>query len=223
MENKTHYFSEFIGTFLLVFLGTGSIIISEEYNGIIQAFGIGIVFGVTVWLLVQFFGRISNCHINPAVTLGFLFLKQITFCKAILYIFFQLAGALLASLLLKLIFPMNLNLGNTLPSGSWQESFLLEFFLSFILMLVIILFSTTQKFLLKVAPFLIGFTVFLEAWLAGPICGASMNPARSFGPSLVSNNLNFILLYFLAPILGMFLVVLFWNLNKKNAEKITIL
>ncbi|NJM80244.1 MAG: aquaporin [Flavobacterium sp.] len=198
----------------MVFFGTGSIIVSKECNGIIQAFGIGIVFGLTVWILVHFFGKITDCHINPAVTIGFLCLKQITFRKAVLYIVFQLSGALLASLLLKLIFPVNQNLGNTIPSGSWQESFLLEFFLSFVLMLVILV-TTTQKPLLKFASFLIGFTVFLEAWLAGPICGASMNPARSFGPALVSNHMDFILLYFLAPILAMLLVVLFWKKCKK--------
>ena len=215
MENRRLYFCEFLGTFLLVFFGTGSIIISEEFNGIIQAFGIGIVFGLTVWLLVQFFGKFSDCHINPAVTLGFLFLRQITFRKAILYIVFQLSGALLASLLLKLIFPMNQNLGNTLPSGSWQESFLLEFFLSFVLMLVILI-STSQKVLLKFDPFLIGFTVFIQASLAGPICGASMNPARSFGPALVSGNTLFLPLYILAPIVGMLFGVFLWNLFHKK-------
>ena len=218
MGNKKLYFSEFLGTFLLVFFGTGAIIISEEYNGIIQAFGIGVVFGLTVWLLVYFFGKFSDCHINPAVTIGFLWNKQIPFKKAIFYILFQLTGAVFASISLHFLFAANKNLGNTLPSGSWQQSFLLEFLLSFILMLVILV-STTKKVLIKYAPFLIGFTVFLEAWLAGPICGASMNPARSFGPALVSNNLNYILIYFIAPIFGMLLMVLFWNKAKNISKK----
>lgn len=217
MENKRHYFSEFFGTFLLVFFGTGSIIISEEYSGIIQALGIGIVFGVTVWLLVQFFGKFSNCHINPAVSITFFVKKEISLQKTILYISFQLSGAFLASLVLSFLFPLNKNLGNTIPSGSWQESFFLEFFLSFALMFVILA-ATTNRKLLKYAPFLIGFTVFLEAWLAGPICGASMNPARTFGPAIVSNNTKFLYLYFLAPIFGMIVAnkihaVLYFKLN----------
>jgi len=211
MENKKLYFSEFIGTFLLVFFGTGSVIISQEFDGILSAFGIGITFGLTVWLLVQFLGVFSDCHINPAVTIAFLTSKSITIKQGIHYILLQLIGALLASITLWFFFPMNANLGSTLPSGTWQESFIYEFFLSFALMAVILI-STTYMKIQKFAPFLIGFTVFLEAWLAGPICGASMNPARSFGPALVSGNIEILWLYFIAPILGM-LFALFLNKN----------
>ena len=210
MENKRQYFGEFLGTFLLVFFGTGSVIISEEYNGIIQAFGIGIVFGLTVWILVQFFGKFSDCHINPAVTIGFLWKKQISSKKAFFYILFQLTGAFFASLLLHFLFTTNQNLGNTLPSGSWEHSFVLELFLSSVLMFVILI-TTTKVKLLKFAPFLIGFTVFLEAWLAGPICGASMNPARSFGPGVISQNITFLWLYFMAPFIGMLVAFLFYK------------
>lgn len=206
MENK-HHWAEFFGTFLLVFFGTGAIIISEEYNGILQAFGIGVVFGITVWLLVQFLGKFSDCHINPAVTISFCFNKTIEIKKALFYIFFQLLGAVLASLLLHYIFPSNQKLGNTIPSGSVWESFFLELGLSFILMGVIVV-SNAVLSLKKWAPFLIGFTVFLEAWLAGPICGASMNPARSFGPSIISSTTDFLWIYFLAPILGMLFFLL---------------
>ncbi|KIX21427.1 hypothetical protein SY27_06865 [Flavobacterium sp. 316] len=206
MKNSKHYFSEFIGTFLLVLFGTGSIIISEEYNGIIQEFGIGIVFGLTVWMLVHFLGKISDCHINPAVTIGMMLDKKITIKKASWYILFQLIGALSASCFLYVLFPDNLKLGNTLPRNLWQEAFLYELFLSFILMLVILI-STNRSFLIKRASFLIGFTVFLEAWLAGPVCGASMNPARTFGPAIVSGNSSVLWLYFAAPILGMALAM----------------
>jgi aquaporin NIP len=214
MENKKIYFAEFIGTFFLVFFGTGSVIISQEYNGIIGAFGIGVTFGLTVWLLVQILGRFSDCHINPAVTIAFLVDNSISVKRSSVYIGLQLLGAVLASYTLQLMYPMNTNLGNTLPSGTWQESFIYEFFLSFILMAVILV-STSIIKLQKFAPFLIGFTVFLEAWLAGPICGASMNPARSFGPEIVSGNITFIGLYFLAPILGMLLSVFCNKLLKK--------
>ena len=219
MENYRKLWAEFFGTFLLVLFGTGSVIVSEEYDGIIQAFGIGIVFGLTVWLLIQYFGRVADCHINPAVTLTFMHSKQISLRMALKYIGLQLFGAVLASLLLHLYFPSNQNLGNTLPSGSWQESFILELFLSFVLMLVILV-STTKHLLVKYAPFLIGFTVFLEAWLAGPICGASMNPARTFGPAIISGNVNYLGLYIVAPILGMFLAyyVFIYLSNLKHAS-----
>lgn len=216
MDNYRKLWAEFFGTFLLVLFGTGSVIISEEYNGIIEAFGIGIVFGLTVWLLIQYFGRVADCHINPAVTLTFLASNQISFRMAIKYIGLQLIGALLASLVLHLYFPTNKNLGNTLPSGSWQESFLLELFLSFALMLVVLI-TTTKQLLVKYAPFLIGFTVFLEAWLVGPICGASMNPARTFGPAIITGNITYLSLYIFAPILGMitaFYVFVKTKLNK---------
>lgn len=210
MDNYRKLWAEFFGTFLLVLFGTGSVIVSEEYDGIIQAFGIGVVFGLTVWLLIQYFGRVTDCHINPAVTLTFLVSKQISFRMAMKYIGLQLFGALLASLVLHLYFPTNLNLGNTLPSGSWQESFIFEFFLSFALMLVILI-TTTNQFLVKYAPFLIGFTVFLEAWLAGPICGASLNPARTFGPAVISGNITYLSLYIIAPIVGMILALFVFN------------
>ncbi|MVO07885.1 aquaporin [Flavobacterium sp. TP390] len=214
MENK-NYWAEFLGTFLLVFFGTGSIIISEEYNGVIQAFGIGVVFGVTVWILVHFLGKFSDCHINPAVTVTFYFNKNIEIKKTLFYIFFQLFGAVLASLLLHYIFPFNQKLGNTIPSGSVWESFFLEFGISFILMGVIVI--TNVMSLKKWAPLLIGFTVFLEAWLAGPICGASMNPARSFGPSIISGTINFLWLYFLAPTSGMlFFLLIYRFFNSKR-------
>ena len=116
----------------------------------------------------------------------------------------------MASLVLRLIFRNNRNLGNTLPSGSWEESFVLELFLSSVLMFVILM-TTTKVKLLKFAPFLIGFTVFLEAWLAGPICGASMNPARSFGPGVISQNITFLWLYFMAPFIGMLVALLFYK------------
>lgn len=212
MENRKHYLAEFFGTFLLVFLGTGAIVISEEF-GTFQDFGIGIAFGLAVWLLVQFFGSISDCHINPGVTLAMFVDKRIGRKKTLGYIVFQLTGALFASCLLFLLFPLNEKLGNTLPRNYWQEAFVYEFLLSFLLMLVILI-ATSKKALQRFAPFLIGFTVFLEAWLAGPICGASMNPARSFGPAIVSGNWSVLWLYFLAPILGMQIALVCFNTSK---------
>jgi aquaporin NIP len=216
MENRKDYLAEFFGTFLLVFFGTGSIVVSDEF-GIIHGFGISVVFGLTVWLLVQFFGLFSDCHINPAVSITMFIDKKLSLKKMLFYVFFQLIGALLASFVLSNLFTENLNLGNTLPRNLWQEAFVYEFFLSFILMLVILITSSVSV-LKRFAPFLIGFTVFLEAWLAGPVCGASMNPARTFGPAIVSGNTTYLALYILAPVLGMITVLFIFN-KTKNALK----
>lgn len=214
MEYKKHYIAEFLGTFLLLFFASGAVIYSQECGGVLSNFQLGLVSGITVWLLIQFFGRVSDCHINPAVTLCFFVSESIPWQRAVGYISLQLLGALVASLTLYLIFPSNDDLGNTLPSGSWQESFVYEFVLSFVLILVI-LFSTSLERLKPLAPFLIGLVVFIEAWLTGPICGASMNPARSFGPALVSGNTSLLWLYFVAPICGMLSGLLLFRFLRK--------
>lgn len=215
MKNKG-FLIEFIGTFCLVFFGTGSVIISEEYE-IFGALEIGIVFGLSVFGLIYIFGRYSECHINPAVTLTFFKKEPELHKKWLLYIISQFLGAIAASVILKVLFFQNINLGNTLPSGAWYESFLLEFVLSFILMGVILFTIYTQKKLF-ISALLIGFTVFLEAWLAGPICGASMNPARTLGPSLVSGNLTYLWIYLTAPVLGMIAVDIIGKLFLNNSK-----
>ena len=214
MEYKKHFLAEFFGTFLLLFIATGSIIISEQYNGVISPTGLSAVCGITVWLLIQFFGRVSDCHINPAVTICFFADGVIPMQRAFLYILLQLLGSFLASLLLHFLFPTNRDLGNTLPTVTWEATFILEFFLSLILILVILI-ATSNERLKRLAPFLIGLTIFLEIWLAGPICGASMNPARSFGPAVVSGNSSFLWLYFVAPIVGMLTGLFVFRLLRK--------
>ncbi|BCY29011.1 MIP/aquaporin family protein [Flavobacterium okayamense] len=213
MKLLSKYFVEFFGTFLLVFFGTGSIIVGEEI-GFFDTFSIGVVFGLTVWLVIIALQKYGDVHINPAVTIGFFSNKEMFLKDTIIYILFQIFGGVMASYVLFVIFPSNLKLGNTLPRDIWQEAFVYEFFLSFLLMLVILI-STTRKTLQKFAPFLIGFTVFLEAWLAGPLTGASMNPARTLGPSIVSGNVSFLWIYILAPILGMIMANLALKINIK--------
>ena len=209
------YIVEFLGTFILVFFGTGSIIIAEEI-GFFDTFSIGVVFGVTVWLLIEIFHKIGDVHINPAVTISFFIKKEIFLKDTLFYLLLQIIGGILASYVLHIIFPLNIKLGNTLPRDLWQEAFVYEFFLSFILMLVILITTSFEK-LNRFVPFLIGFTVFLEAWLVGPITGASMNPARSIGPSIISDNTTFLWLYILAPISGMILSTLLFNKIKNRS------
>lgn len=202
MEYKKHYLAEFFGTFLLLFFASGSAIINQRLIEIIPSLIPALASGLAVWLLIHFFGRVSDCHINPAVTLCFCANGSIPWRRAFLYMLLQLLGALLASAVLYFIFPTDRNLGNTLPRGTWQESFVYEFFLSLILILVI-LFTTSLERLKPLAPFLIGLVVFFEILFAGAVCGASMNPARSFGPAIVSGNISFLWLYFAASFAGM--------------------
>ena len=205
------YLAELIGTFGLIFCGTGAIIINEVSGGAISHAGIAITFGLIVVAMIYTFGDISGSHINPAVTIAFAVIQKIEVAEAIKYIVSQVIGALLASIVLHFLFPKNQNLGATLPAGSEMQSFILEFILTFFLMLVVIHTSQGKKEVQNIAGIVIGGTVLLEAMFAGPICGASMNPARSLSPALVSGNLQSLWLYIVAPILGAVLAVLTWR------------
>jgi aquaporin NIP len=206
------YIAEAIGTFALVFCGTGAIIINQETNGTVTHPGIAIVFGLIIMVMIYAFGNISGAHFNPAVSIAFVFAKQLEVNKLFAYIIAQLTGAILASLLLKFLFPANQLLGATLPAGSNMQSFILEFILSFLLMLVILHVFTKPVMLAGLA---IGSVILLEAMFAGPICGASMNPARSFAPALISLHFEHLWVYILAPVTGATFAVLIWNFFKE--------
>lgn len=205
------YLAEFIGTFALVFCGTGAIIINQETNGAISHVGIAITFGLIVMCMIYTFGEISGAQLNPAVTIGFALSSRFDKKEVLPYISSQIAGAFLASLILKFLFPLNQNLGATLPTGSQMQSFVLEVILTFLLMLVILNVSQGSKETGLFAGIAIGGTVLLEAMFAGPICGASMNPARSLAPALVSGNITDIWIYISAPILGAILATFTWK------------
>lgn len=201
------YFAEFIGTFALVFSGTGAIIINDLYGGIVTHVGVAITFGLIVIAMIYAFGETSGAHINPAVTVAFGINGKLNKKEILPYISSQLAGAFFASGVLKLLFPGSLNLGATLPAGSEYQSFTLELILTYLLMIVILRVSGNKE-TAKFTAIAVGMTVLLEALFAGPVCGASMNPARSIAPALVSGNLNSLWLYILAPTAGAILAVL---------------
>lgn len=193
---------EFLGTFGLVFCGTGAIVIDQESGGVITHLGIAITFGLIVMAMILSFGHISGAHINPAVSVALCIAKRFKWKMLVPYISAQLAGALLASLTLHFLFPGNKLLGATLPRGSDFQSFVLEFILTFLLMIVILT-STANKDHSLLGPSLaIGGTVGLEALFAGPICGASMNPARSLSPAIIGGNYQSLWVYILGPLLG---------------------
>ena len=210
------YTAEFIGTFALIFCGTGSIIINQETNGIITHAGVAITFGLIVMSMIYALGNISGCHINPAVTIAFTLAKKFPLKQVLPYVGSQLAGAFLASVTLWYLFPYNNTLGATLTSGAALQSFIIEFILTFFLMLVIINVATGSKEQGMFAGLAIGSVVLLEAMFAGPISGASMNPARSIAPAVVSGSIQHLLVYIIAPILGAAAVIPVCNfLNSK--------
>ncbi len=201
------YFSEFLGTFALVFAGTGAIVVNQVSGGAITHVGIALTFGLIVLAMIYTFGEISGAHLNPAVTVGFYFARRFPAASVAPYILSQCLGATAASGLLKVLFPENQRLGSTHPAGSVFQSFTLELVLTFFLMLVILNVSTGAKEKGITAGIVVGSVVGLEAMFAGPICGASMNPARSLGPSLVSLNLEHLWIYLTATVIGAVLAV----------------
>jgi aquaporin NIP len=209
------YLAEFIGTFALVFCGTGAIIINQATQGAISHAGVAATFGLIVMCMIYTFGEISGAQFNPAVTLGFLLAGKFDKKEVLPYVGSQIAGAFLATLLLKFLFPMNQHLGATLPAGSQMQSFILELVLTFLLMLVILNVSQGAKETSWLAGIAIGGTVLLEAMFAGPICGASMNPVRSLSPAIVSGNIADLWIYIVAPILGAFLAVPTWKILRQ--------
>ncbi|HVU58479.1 MAG TPA: aquaporin [Puia sp.] len=194
--------AEFIGTFALVFCGTGAIVIDQETHGAVTHVGIAMTFGLIVMCMIYALGNISGAHLNPAVSLAFAVAKKFPSQQLLPYIASQLTGAVSASLLLKLLFPANTLLGATLPAGSAAQSFILECLLTFFLMLVIINVATGSKEQGMFAGLAIGSVVSLEAMFAGPICGASMNPARSFAPAIVSGHLENLWVYVVGTPIG---------------------
>jgi len=219
--------AEFIGTFILVFAGCGAIVI-ETLTGSMGHVGIALTFGFVVTALIYTFGHISGAHFNPAVTISFAMMKEFDKKDVLNYILSQLGGAILACLVLMLLFMEEAKTakelayyGATLPRGSWYQSFGFEFILTFILMLVIYGSAVHGKATKSFAGIAIGFTVGLEAMFAGPICGASMNPARSIAPALVSGNFEHLWLYIVATTLGAILAgVIFVNYIKcKNPQE----
>ena len=201
------YISEFIGTFALVFAGTGAIVIDDVSGGTVSHIGVALTFGLVVMAMIYTFGDISGAHLNPAVTIGFVTARRMNAGEGGRYVAAQLAGAVAASAVLRLLFPQHPTLGATVPAGASAQSFVIELLLTALLMLVILSVSVGAKEKGITAGIAIGGVIALEAMFAGPISGASMNPARSLAPALVSENLNAVWIYVIAPIVGALLAV----------------
>lgn len=210
--------AEALGTFALVFCGTGAIVINQESGGAVTHVGVALTFGFVVMAMIYALGGISGAHLNPAVSLAFAIAGKFDWKNVLPYIASQIVGALLASFVLRLLFPANELLGATLPAGTATQSFVLEFLLTFFLMLVIINVATGSKEQGMFAGLAIGGTVLLEAMFAGPICGASMNPARSLGPAVVSGHLEHLWVYLTATSLGAIAAIPVWKFLTHKTE-----
>jgi len=208
--------SEIIATFALVFCGTGAMVINDFTGGSVTHVGVAITFGLIVMGMIYAFGDISGAHMNPAVTIGFAYAKKFPWKEVPGYVLAQLIGAFLASGILFYLFPESETLGATLPGLSAMKVFIFEIILTFFLMVVIINVSTGSKEIGVVAGIAIGSIVLLEAMFAGPITGASMNPARSIAPAVVSGNLADLWIYIFAPIIGCLLAVVSCKLVKSE-------
>ena len=199
--------AEAIGTFALLFAGTGAIVINQASGGAITHVGIALTFGLVVLAMIYTLGEVSGAHLNPAVTLGFCAAGRMPWAEALPYLASQCVGAFAASGLLRVLFPKDGTLGATLPTGAVMQSFILEVVLTAILMFVILNVSTGAKEKGITAGIAVGAVIALEALFAGPICGASMNPARSLAPAVVSGHLEHLWVYLLAPVIGAQLAV----------------
>lgn len=203
--------AELLGTFALVFAGTGAIVTNSVSGGAIGHPGIALTFGLVVMAMIYALGPVSGAHFNPAVTIGFVMAKRLSPDATLPYLTAQFIGAAVASTLLWFMFGNVAHLGATIPAGSEIQSFALEIVLSALLMLVILCVATGSKEQGLMAGIAIGSTVALEAMFAGPICGASMNPARSLAPALISGHLESVWIYLAAPVVGALLAVPCWS------------
>ncbi len=202
------YIAELIGTFALVFAGTSAIVVNDITKGGISHVGVALTFGFVVMAMIYAVGDVSGAHINPAVTVGFWLAGKLPFRDLFPYLISQITGAMIASIFIWFLFPEHPDIGATLPAGTATQSFVLEAILTFLLMFVILNISNGSKEKGMMAGIAVGGTVALEALFAGPISGASMNPARSLGPALVSGYIVGLWIYLTAPFAGVFLVTL---------------
>ncbi len=209
MESPLHrrLAGEFFGTFCLLFAGTGAIVVNDLSGGAVTHVGIALTFGLVVFAMIAAVGDVSGAHLNPAVTVGFYVARRLPGRDVLPYSLSQLAGALAASGSLRLLFPAHEGLGATLPAGAVSQSLILEVLLTAFLMFVILSVTHGAKERGITAGIAIGGVIALEALFAGPISGASMNPARSLAPALVSGNLHAIWAYIVGPVLGAGLAV----------------
>lgn len=193
--------AELIGTYVLVVGGCGAIVVNE-LTGALGHVGIAFTFGVTIFIMIAATGHLSGAHFNPSVTIAFALTRHFPWREVPGYILGQSIGAIAGAFTLLLLFEPVAHLGATLPSGPETQSLVLEILLTAVLMFVIIAVATDSRAVGEFAALAIGFTVLVDALWGGPISGASMNPARSLGPALVSGTWTSFWIYIVGPVIG---------------------
>lgn len=211
--------AEFVGTFALVFAGCGAIVVDAETDGALGQVGISIAFGLVVMAMIYALGHVSGAHINPAVTFAFALTRHLSWSLVAVYWTAQVAGAVVAAAILRGSLGNVASLGATVPSGSDGRAFLWEVVLTFLLMLVVMAVTTDTRAVGEAAAIAIGGTVALDVMFGGPISGASLNPARSLGPGLVSGDLSSIWIYLAAPLVGASLAALTYRALRTDAGR----
>jgi aquaporin NIP len=205
--------AEAIATFALVTAGCGAIIADEHSAGGLGVVGIGLVFGLIIMVMIYATGHLSGAHINPAVTVAFTLTRHFPARDALAYIGAQVTGAVVAALVLLAVWPDKpAHLGTTLPTVGAGSAFVYEIVLTAFLMFVIMAVATDTRAVGAAAAIAIGGTVGLDAIFGGPVTGASMNPARSFGPALVSGEWHDFWIYVAGPLIGAALGALAYQL-----------
>ncbi len=209
--------AEAIGTFALVFAGCGAIVVDAR-TGALGHVGVALTFGLVIMVMIYALGHISGAHFNPAVTFAFALTRHFPWTRALGYWTAQIAGALLGAALV-LTLGRHAHDGATLPSGSQGQAFVWELVLTFFLMLVIMAVATDSRAVGEAAAIAVGGTVGLDAMFGGPVTGASMNPARSIGPALVSGDFHALWVYVVAPPLGAALAGLVYQFLRDQPKR----
>jgi len=199
--------AEAIGTFALVFAGCGAIVVDAE-TGQLGHLGVALTFGLVIMVMIYAVGHVSGAHFNPAVTFAFALSRHFPWSRAAGYWAAQVAGGIAAAAIVRASLGLHAHDGATLPSGSQGQAFLWELVLTFFLMFVIMAVATDTRAVGEAAAIAVGGTVGLDALFGGPVTGASMNPARSLAPAIVSGELHALWLYLVAPPLGAALAAL---------------
>jgi aquaporin Z len=202
--------AEALGAAAIVFFGAGAIVVNDLSGGVVTHVGVGIVFGLTVAVGIYALAGVSGAHFNPAVTIALTAAGVCRRAKLLPYLAAQCAGGILGAVLLKSVFPEHATLGGTSPSGAWIQSLALEAVLTGVLLFVIRAVSSGDATARLFGGWAIGAVIAVEAIAFGPICGASMNPARSLGPAVATGNCRDLWLYLIAPVLGGILGVGCW-------------
>jgi MIP family channel proteins len=193
--------AELIGTFALVFAGAGALMVDDKTHQLGHV-GVAIVFGLVIMVMIYAVGHVSGAHFNPAVSFAFALTRHFSWTRLLGYWAAQVSGALIAAAILRGSLGSRAHVGATLPAGSQGQAFLWEVVLTFFLMFVIMSVATDTRAVGEAAAIAIGGTVGLDAMFGGPVTGASMNPARSIGPALVSGDVHALWVYIAAPLLG---------------------